>query len=101
MDKSELREKVLAAMAEAMMSDMFAPHELPLDTELRNKYFRTAAAALDALHGIARVMPVDADDQFLMDCGGTSEPIETDAAFREFYDTITAAGDITQPKDTP
>lgn len=36
------------AAAEAMMASMFAPHELPLDTELTGKYHGTALAALRA-----------------------------------------------------
>ena len=34
--------------AQAMMRHMFAPHELPLDAQLAEKYRECAAAALDA-----------------------------------------------------
>lgn len=45
------------AAAEAMMVSMFAPHELPLDAELRAKYKRTARSALEAAEK-ARAMKI-------------------------------------------
>ncbi len=36
-------------IAEAMMQDMFAPHELPLPAALQERYLKAAAAILSAL----------------------------------------------------
>lgn len=44
----------IAAAAESMMQSMFAPHELPLDTELRLKYWNTAHVALKAVEEVRR-----------------------------------------------
>lgn len=40
--------KQIEAAADAMKAMMFAPHELPLDEFLTNKYLDLAKAAIDA-----------------------------------------------------
>jgi len=95
MDKSELREKVIEAMAVAIAEsfDGLVWDELP--DQWRQPYRDAAKAVLDALHGIVRVNPPEATEEML------------DAATTVFmcdpniYREIAAAGDITQPKDTP
>ncbi len=46
--ENKLWEIRVNAAAQAMMKDMFAEHELPLDEELQRKYRDTAARALTA-----------------------------------------------------
>lgn len=36
------------AAAAAMVADMFAPHEMPISEDLWDKYYATAAKALEA-----------------------------------------------------
>ena len=45
----------IAAAATSMMQSMFAPHELPLDDELKQKYWDTAKAALEAAEQVCRL----------------------------------------------
>lgn len=50
---SELSKAQVEAAAQAMMADMFAAHELPLDDELTAKYRGTALQALRAARSVA------------------------------------------------
>ena len=49
-----VRRDEVAAAAESIMQSMFAPHELPLDDELKQKYWDTAKAALEAVEQVRR-----------------------------------------------
>lgn len=46
--------KEIEVAACAMMLDMFAPHELPLDAGLQRKYHHTARSALEAAERVRR-----------------------------------------------
>ena len=48
------RQDEIAAAAESMMQSMFAPHELPLGDDLKQKYWNTAKAALEAVDDVRR-----------------------------------------------
>lgn len=41
--------EMIERVASAIEATMFAPHELPLDTELHEKYLMTARAAMEAM----------------------------------------------------
>ena len=109
MDKSELRGKVLAAMAKSLwrlecqrtekqfMRDGFAIppkwadpwDESGCGGHQQKQYIEEAKAALDALHGIVRVVPPSPTGQMLRLIRGVT------------FETMAEVGDITQPKDTP
>lgn len=48
------RRDEIAAASESMMQSMFAPHELPLDDELKQKYWNMAKAALETVEQVRR-----------------------------------------------
>ena len=89
-DKSELREKVIEAMATALwvaggeeyISDVMGITQPPW-----KYYVKEATAALDALHGIVRVVPPEAAEDEIRDF------------IRHAYQGMVASGDITQPKE--
>jgi len=95
MDKSELREKVIEAMAVAIAEsfDGLVWDELP--DQWRQPYRDAAKAVLDALHGIVRVNPPEATEEM---CLIARVNVLTNA--RALFKCMSAAGDITQPKDT-
>jgi hypothetical protein len=93
MTPAEHRVKCIEAVATAMIHDMFAPHELPVCDELWRKYVHTATAAFDALHGIARVVPIEATHEMIYTIG---PPFAWNS---RIFGYMSAAGDLTDPPE--
>lgn len=61
----------------AMIAEMFAPHELPLDDDLWDKYYQTAKVALTAAlseDDIRREVTMQTDDEKCPKCNSDNWP---------------------------
>lgn len=81
------RPELLRVMADAIESHMFAPHELPLDTELHAKYLDNAASVLRAIEAAGCVVaPKAATERMIIASGQHPTDARTD------YTAMLAAG---------